>query len=63
MKHTFSAWVTDDAGDAHSHCKRCGVKVRIAHRQSTTKFLVDGRWTAKRPTCTTKPETTTEGEA
>lgn len=66
MKHHFAPWSEDtsnlggfaklaiEPGDAHSHCTRCGVKVKVAARQSTTKFWIDGKWTTKRPPCEEK---------
>ena len=62
MKHHFAPWSWEaptsglaalaiQPGDAHSHCTRCKVKVKIAQGQATTKFWVGGRWVAKKPPC------------
>lgn len=64
MRHHFApwSWSTDglgglaktaiQPGDAHSNCTRCGVKVKVAKGETSTKFWVNGRWTTKRPACT-----------
>lgn len=63
MKHYFAEWSEDlsdlggfaklaiQEGDAHSHCKRCGVKVKVAKGQTSKKFWVEGRWVTKVPKC------------
>lgn len=75
-KHHFNEWSEDKSGlgglmravltqpgDAHTTCKRCGVRA-VNLRVGGTKFWVSkngvGKWVSKRPPCEVAPASTGE---
>lgn len=67
QKHHFNPWrdrsdlgglgkVAIQAGEVHSECSNCKVKVKIG-MVGGTKFWVGGKWVSKRPPCEVSEET------